>query len=60
MICNSCNMAVWDLPDMYAKARGLQAYISGKSPMPMLQLLHRCSSLSKSILSSMLLAIHNI
>ena len=30
-----------DLPDMYAlSALGLRAYISGKSLMPMLQLLH--------------------
>ena len=43
-------MAIRDLPDMYVlspraacmpEARGLQAYISGKSPMPMLQLLHK-------------------
>ena len=36
-------MAMRDLPDMYARmleARGLRAYISGKSLMAMLQLLH--------------------
>ena len=31
-------MAIRDLPDMYAL--GPRAYISGKSPMPMLQPLH--------------------
>ena len=31
-------MGTRDLPDMYA--RGLRAYISGKSLVPMLQLLH--------------------
>ena len=45
-ICNGCNGATGDLPDMHArsprcmpKARGLRAYISGKSLMTMLQLL---------------------
>ena len=38
MIHNTCNMDTRDLPDMYAL--GLQAYISGKSLVPMLQLLH--------------------
>jgi len=41
----SCNMCTRDLPDMYAlspQACGPRAwaYISGKSLMPMLQLLH--------------------
>ena len=36
-VCNGCNMAMRDLPDMYAQS--LRAYISGKSLMPMLQLL---------------------
>ena len=41
-LCNSCNMGMGDLPDMHALALGLvalglQAYISGKSRMPMLQ-----------------------
>ena len=43
MIHNTCNMAIRDLPDMYAlgpAALRLRAYISGKSPMAMLQLLH--------------------
>ena len=44
-ICNSCNIGTSDLPDMYALSRracGPQAwaYISGKSLVPMLQLLH--------------------
>ena len=47
-LCNSCNMGMRDLPDMYARsprgsgihaARGLRTYISGKSRMAMLQLL---------------------
>ena len=33
----SCNMGTRDLPDMYA--RGLRAYISGKSRVHMLQLI---------------------
>ena len=41
----TCNMGTHGLPDMYAQslgpaALGLWAYISGKSLMPMLQLLH--------------------
>ena len=43
MIHNICNMAIRDLSDMYALspvALGLQAYISGKSLMAMLQPLH--------------------
>ena len=43
MMHNTCSMAICDLPDVYAQgpqARGLWAYISGKSPMAMLQLLH--------------------
>ena len=36
----TCNMCSRVLPDMYAV--GLWAYISGKSLMPMLQLLHEC------------------
>ena len=35
--CISCNMGRRDLPDMYA--RGLRAYISGKSRLHMLQLI---------------------
>ena len=43
-IFDSCNMGTSDLPDMYAQsprpqARGLRAYISGKSRVPTLQLL---------------------
>ena len=41
-ICNSCNMGTRALPDMYAlspRACGPQAYISGKSRAPMLQVL---------------------
>ena len=34
----TCNMGTRDSPDMYAL--GLRAYISGKSLVPMLQLLH--------------------
>ena len=45
MIHNTCNMAIHDLPDMYAlipRACGpwASAYISGKSLMAMLQPLH--------------------
>ena len=39
----TCNMGACDSPDMYAlkpAALGLRAYISGKSLVPMLQLLH--------------------
>ena len=54
-VCNSCNMDTSDLPDMYAlsprtaicmpkvrgpPARGLRAYILGKSRVPMLQLIY--------------------
>ena len=38
-----CNMCTRDLPDMYAlspQASGIHTYISGKSLLPMLQLLH--------------------
>ena len=38
MIHNTCNMSTRDLPDMFALSP--QAYISGKSFVPMLQLLH--------------------
>ena len=38
MIHNSCNMAIHDLPNMYAL--GLQAYVPGKSLMAVLQPLH--------------------
>ena len=38
MLHITCNMCTRDLPDMYAL--GLRAYISGKSLVPMLQLLH--------------------
>ena len=34
----SCNMGTLDLPDMYALSP--RAYISGKSLVPMLQLIH--------------------
>ena len=40
--CNSCNIGTSDLPDMYAqslRAAGPKAYISGKSQVPMLQLI---------------------
>ena len=40
----SCNIGTHDFPDMYAlepQAQGLRAYISGKSLVPMLQLLHK-------------------
>ena len=43
VIHNICNMAIHDLPDMYAlspSAFKLRAYISGKFPIPMLQPLH--------------------
>ena len=43
MLHITCNMCTRDLPDMYAlspRALGLRAYISGKSLVPMLQLLH--------------------
>ena len=48
MIHNTCNMAIRDLPDMYTispracgpQAEGIHIYISGKSPMAMLQPLH--------------------
>ena len=42
MLHITCNMCTRDLPDMYAlspAALGLRAYISGKSLVPMLQLL---------------------
>ena len=35
-ICNSYTMGKRDLPDIYAQARGPQAYISGKSRVPIL------------------------
>ena len=38
MLHISCNIGTRDLPDMYAL--GLCTYISGKSLVPMLQLLH--------------------
>ena len=46
MIHITFNMGSWDLPDMYIPsalgpaALGLYAYISGKSLLPMLQLIH--------------------
>ena len=43
MLHISCNIGTRNLPDMYALgpvALGLWAYISGKSLVPMLQLLH--------------------
>ena len=45
MLHISCNIGTSDLPDMYAlrpAALGLWAYISGKSLVPMLQLLYVC------------------
>ena len=42
MLHITCNMCTRDLPDMYAlspRACGPRAYISGKSLVPMLQLL---------------------
>ena len=44
-ICNSCNMGTRDLPDMYA--RGLRAYISGKSRVHMLQVICNTSGTLK-------------
>ena len=45
LLQNTCNMCNHDLPDMYFRTPwpvtpGLQAYLSVKSLMPMLQLLH--------------------
>ena len=43
MLHITCNMYARDLPDMYAlspRACGPRVYISGKSLVPMLQLLH--------------------
>ena len=43
---NTCNMCVHNMPDMNALIPGLWAYISGKSLMLMLQLIHvHCSHL---------------
>ena len=43
-ICNSCNMGTSDLPEIYTRARGrspsASVYISGKSQVPMLQLIY--------------------
>ena len=44
--CNSCNMGMRDLPDMYA--RRLRAYISGKSRVHMLQLICNTSGTLKT------------
>ena len=47
---NSCNMGTRDLPDMYARgpqARGLRAYISGKSRVHMLQVICNTSGTLK-------------
>ena len=41
-VSNTCNVGMSDLPDIYictTKAQELRAYISGKSLMPMLQLI---------------------
>ena len=38
VLYNTCNMCIRNLPDM--NTLNPQAYISGKSPMPMLQPLH--------------------
>ena len=44
IICSSCNMGTSDLPELYALALGLRpharTYISGKSQVPMLQLVY--------------------
>ena len=50
IVCNSCNMGTRDLPDMYARgpqARGLRAYISGKSRVHMLQVICNTSGTLK-------------
>ena len=43
-ICSSCNMGTTDLPEIYTLALGLRprvrVYISGKSLVPMLQLIY--------------------
>ena len=43
-ICSNCNMGTSDLPEIYAQARGCSpsasTYISGKSQVPMLQLIY--------------------
>ena len=43
-ICSSCNMGTSDLPEIYTRARGrspsASVYISGKSQVPMLQLIY--------------------
>ena len=44
-VCNSCNIGTRDLPDMYA--RGLRAYISGKSRVHMLQVICNTSGILK-------------
>ena len=44
-LCNSCNMGMRDLPDMYA--RGPRAYISGKSRVHMLQVICNTSGTLK-------------
>ena len=43
-VANSCNMGTSDLSDMYVQ--GLRAYISGKSRVPLLQLI--CNTFSVS------------
>ena len=40
VLINTCNMCICDLSDMYAFSCRAAAYISGKSVMTMLQLLH--------------------
>ena len=53
MIHNTYNMAIRDLPDMYSlspRACGPRVYISGKSLMAMLQLLHNIIKYIKYIL----------
>ena len=43
-ICSSCNMGTSDLSEIYTRARGCSpsacVYISGKSQVPMLQLIY--------------------
>ena len=43
-VCSSCNVGMSDLPEIYTRAQGhspsVSAYISGKSQVPMLQLIY--------------------
>ena len=49
-LSNSCNMGARDLPDMYA--RGMRAYISGKSRAHMLQVICITSVRGRALSSS--------